>query len=149
MPCSLLGVNRRFGGTYRLHLQGRWRWRQYVSLKRRLTLNGLHGLIPQKMVLFITTTVRSSNPQTSPSVNKRPSFLIFKGDSKFPCCTLKVAGENRHHKTQTYGQYQYSCHEYQHFRRDCSWSMIHIKAIWRNIKLFVQVIICKRNFKRR
>jgi hypothetical protein len=23
MPCSLLEVNRRFGGTYRLHLQGR------------------------------------------------------------------------------------------------------------------------------
>jgi hypothetical protein len=38
-PCSPLSVNRRFGGTYRLHLQGRpW----------------LHGVISQKMVLFIT-----------------------------------------------------------------------------------------------
>jgi hypothetical protein len=26
------------------------------------TLNGLHGVISQKMVLFITTAVRTSNP---------------------------------------------------------------------------------------
>jgi hypothetical protein len=38
-PCSLLSVNRRFGGTYSLHLQG--------------ALNGLHGVIYQKMVLFM------------------------------------------------------------------------------------------------
>jgi hypothetical protein len=30
-----------------------WRWRRYVPPKRRLTLNGLHGVISQKMVLFI------------------------------------------------------------------------------------------------
>jgi hypothetical protein len=29
-----------------------WRWRRYVPPKRRLTLNGLHGGISQKMVLF-------------------------------------------------------------------------------------------------
>jgi hypothetical protein len=29
-----------------------WRWRRYVPSKRRLTLNGLHGVMPQKMVLF-------------------------------------------------------------------------------------------------
>jgi hypothetical protein len=68
-PCSPLKVNPRFGGTYRLHLQGRvchlllrwflaqlnfrpWRWRQYIPPKRRLTLNGLHGVISQEMVLF-------------------------------------------------------------------------------------------------
>jgi hypothetical protein len=68
-PCSPLSVNRRFGGTYRLHLQRLkiswarnqcesklqaewWRWRRYVPSKRRLTLNGLHGIISQKMVLF-------------------------------------------------------------------------------------------------
>jgi hypothetical protein len=28
-----------------------WRWRLYVSPKRRLTLNGLHGVISQKIVL--------------------------------------------------------------------------------------------------
>jgi hypothetical protein len=27
-PCSLLNCNRRFGGTYRLHLQGQRRWFQ-------------------------------------------------------------------------------------------------------------------------
>jgi hypothetical protein len=62
MPCSALSVNRRFGGTYRLHLQGRRnkfskipasnqvaRWRRYVP-KRRLTVNGLHGDISQEMI---------------------------------------------------------------------------------------------------
>jgi hypothetical protein len=39
-----------------------WRWRRYVPPKRRLTLNGLHGVISEKIVLFITTAVRTSNP---------------------------------------------------------------------------------------
>jgi hypothetical protein len=66
-PCSLLKVNRRFGGTYRLHLQGRKISRARNQSESRwqattLTLNGLHGVISQKMVLFITTAVRTSNP---------------------------------------------------------------------------------------
>jgi hypothetical protein len=87
-PYSPLSVKRRFWGTYRLHLQRRktklskklawkemesfhagfllslffqpWRWRRNVPPKRRLTLNGLHGVTSQKMVLFITTAVRTS-----------------------------------------------------------------------------------------
>jgi hypothetical protein len=36
-------------------LQGRpWRWRRCVSPKHRLTLNGLHGVISQRMTLFIS-----------------------------------------------------------------------------------------------
>jgi hypothetical protein len=75
-PCSPLNVNRRFGETNRLHLQGRknklnkkpaWkqvaRWRQYVPPKRRLKLNGPHGVISQKMVVMINTAVRTSNPR--------------------------------------------------------------------------------------
>jgi hypothetical protein len=79
--CSPFKVKRRFGGKYRLHHQGRkislarnqresssshllsrwflarlilrpWRWRRYVPPKLRLTLNGLYGVISQKMVLF-------------------------------------------------------------------------------------------------
>jgi hypothetical protein len=42
-----------------------WRWRRYVPPKRRLTLNGLQGDISQKMVLFITSAVRSSTPTLS------------------------------------------------------------------------------------
>jgi hypothetical protein len=30
--------------------------------KRRLTLNGLHGVISQKLIFFITTAVKTSNP---------------------------------------------------------------------------------------
>jgi hypothetical protein len=29
-----------------------------------LTFNGLHGVISQKIVLFITTAVRTSNPES-------------------------------------------------------------------------------------
>jgi hypothetical protein len=87
--CIPLKVNRRFGGTCHLHLHSwrisrernqcesrwqaelwflprrilrPWRWRRCVPLKRRLTFNGLHGILSQKIVSFITTTVRTSNP---------------------------------------------------------------------------------------
>jgi hypothetical protein len=39
-----------------------WRWRRYVPPKRQLLHNGLHGVISQKMILFITTAVKTSNP---------------------------------------------------------------------------------------
>jgi hypothetical protein len=78
-------VNRRFGGTRRLHLQGRkgrkqscllhalcwflpwltlrpWGRKRHVSPKRRLTFTGLHGVISQKIELFLTTAVRISGP---------------------------------------------------------------------------------------
>jgi hypothetical protein len=35
---------------------------RYVPPKCRLTVNGLHGVISQKIVLFITTAVRTSDP---------------------------------------------------------------------------------------
>jgi hypothetical protein len=41
-----------------------WRWRRYVPPKRRLTLNGLHGVISQKTIFFITTAVKTSDPMT-------------------------------------------------------------------------------------
>jgi hypothetical protein len=42
-------------------------WVEKISSERnqrasRLTLNGQHGVISQKMVLFITTAVRTSSP---------------------------------------------------------------------------------------
>jgi hypothetical protein len=75
--CSLLKVNRRFGGACRLHLQGRrirqaraclppaftlilaclilrnWKWRRHAPPKRRLTFNRLHGVISQKIELLL------------------------------------------------------------------------------------------------
>jgi hypothetical protein len=39
-----------------------WRWWQYIPSKRRLTFNGLHGIISQKIVLFIITAVGIPNP---------------------------------------------------------------------------------------
>jgi hypothetical protein len=76
-PCSPMKINRRFGGTCRLHRQGRrisqsvnhrallatwfltwhilrpWKWRGHVSLKRRLTLTDYRA--------FVTTAMRTSN----------------------------------------------------------------------------------------
>jgi hypothetical protein len=37
-----------------------WRERWYVSPKRRLTANELHGIVPHKIILFVTTAVRTS-----------------------------------------------------------------------------------------
>jgi hypothetical protein len=75
--CSPVSVNRRFGGTYRLHfrveeissprnqveelISSGWRWRLYVPPKPLLTFNGLHAVISQKMIPFITTAVKTSN----------------------------------------------------------------------------------------
>jgi hypothetical protein len=74
-PCRPLKVNRRFGGTYCLHIQGRRRncrtnqresrllilrpsrWERYFPPKRPLTFNRLHGVISQKIVFFISTAL--------------------------------------------------------------------------------------------
>jgi hypothetical protein len=69
VPCRSC-VNRRFGGTYRLHRPGRkicalvprsrnflpWRWRRYVPLKHRFTQD-LHGATSQKTAFFNTLIV--------------------------------------------------------------------------------------------
>jgi hypothetical protein len=38
-----------------------WRWRWYVPQKHWFTFNGLHGVISHKIVLLITSAVRTSN----------------------------------------------------------------------------------------
>jgi hypothetical protein len=53
-PCSALSGTRRFGGTYRLHLQGRRIVQQ--------TSEQAGGVISQKKILFKTTAVKTSNP---------------------------------------------------------------------------------------
>jgi hypothetical protein len=64
-PCRN-GVNRQFGGTYRLHLQGRREIirnsarEASVPPKRRLT-PFLHGAASQKTAFFIVTAVKTSN----------------------------------------------------------------------------------------
>jgi hypothetical protein len=55
-PCSPLKINRRVGGTCRLHLHGRTksqaRNQRQAGSKRRLTLNGLHSVLSQTTELF-------------------------------------------------------------------------------------------------
>jgi hypothetical protein len=48
--------------SYLVRLIQPWRCRRYVPPKCWLTFSGLHGIISQKIVLFIITAVRTSNP---------------------------------------------------------------------------------------
>jgi hypothetical protein len=59
-PCSPLLATCLLAGLLNLFLRP-LRWRRYVPPKRRLKLNELHGVIPQKTILFITTAVKSTN----------------------------------------------------------------------------------------
>jgi hypothetical protein len=97
--CSPLSVKRCFGRSYRLHLQGRKntrarnqhesRWKGAASTlvscslifstlkmernvppKRRLTLNRLHGVISQKMVLFKCTICFKTHGDTNPTCDR-------------------------------------------------------------------------------
>jgi hypothetical protein len=53
MPCSLIGVDRRFRGAYCLHHQGNG-WRQYAPLKCWSTPMRLHRATSQKTLNFIS-----------------------------------------------------------------------------------------------
>jgi hypothetical protein len=96
-PYSPLSVNRRFGGTYRLHLQGRRNKfskqpaskqlasRTYffdpedegdVPTKGLLTLNRLHGVISHKLIFFYLTYVRKKQHIHSPYLGLRAWRLI-------------------------------------------------------------------------
>jgi hypothetical protein len=91
--CRPFKFNRRFGGTCRLHFEGRRiskqvifgnqverkaklatsKWMRHVPPKRRLTYNGLHGVVYQKTELFITTAVGTSDPT---QVKKKVKFSL-------------------------------------------------------------------------
>jgi hypothetical protein len=75
-PYIPLIINRRFRGTYRIHLEHSllsascwflswfifrpWRWRQHVPPNRRLIFNELQDVISQKTELFTSAAVRTS-----------------------------------------------------------------------------------------
>jgi hypothetical protein len=84
-PCSSLKFNLSFGRICCFHFQNRrisqarnllvatllsprylarlirpWTWRRYVPPKRRLTLNGLHGAMSQKIVLLVLQFIADS-----------------------------------------------------------------------------------------
>jgi hypothetical protein len=68
--CSPLSVNWRF----LLSLCFRpWRWKRYVPPKRRLTLNGLRGVVSKKMVLF-NGRIRCGRKQGLLRVRKLSNF---------------------------------------------------------------------------
>jgi hypothetical protein len=125
-PCSLLSCNRRFGGTYRLHLQGRrissachllsrlvlarfilrtWRWRRYVPPNRRLQLNRLHGVTSQKMILFCHSTLHMAltatitvHIGTSTEYNDTLSVLCRKQETDRKVTCLCVLDNSDEHR---------------------------------------------------
>jgi hypothetical protein len=71
-----------------------WRWRRYVPPKRRLQLNRIHGVTSQKMILFITTAMKTSNPTFSfLSVTFRP-YTIWRNSQFISLISLSL-----HHNT--------------------------------------------------
>jgi hypothetical protein len=96
-PCSPLIVNRRFGGLYRFHLQGRkirqdtrallapyFRAGFFVGLffdhedggDISLRNPKLHGVTTQKIILFILTAVRTSEPTRTLQVPGTPVPIL-------------------------------------------------------------------------
>jgi hypothetical protein len=47
------------------------RKRRQVSPERRLNFNGLHGVISQKIEIFITTAVRTSDPTRKRAMGRK------------------------------------------------------------------------------
>jgi hypothetical protein len=90
-PCSPLKVNRRFGGTCRLHLQSRrisrtrnqresrWqaRWKRHVPPKRRLTFKQIHGVISQKIKLFNSSFSSFMEPDSSLLCTQNPTTGLY------------------------------------------------------------------------
>jgi hypothetical protein len=65
MPCSLLKISCHFGGTCFLHIQGGRVSQARSQMKYAATLNGIGGVVTQKIEFLITTAVRTSNPTPS------------------------------------------------------------------------------------
>jgi hypothetical protein len=65
-------------------LQPCW-WSWQLPLKRRLTFDGLHGVMSQKKRLSITTAVRSSNPTTK-GLPGAVSPFFSEGEGKLSEC---------------------------------------------------------------
>jgi hypothetical protein len=110
MPCTSVGVHRRFGGMYRFHLQVRiiaqeaaccmllawstlwsWRWRQNILAKHQWSTE-LHGFTTWKIILFtgICCTYRGSNSDST----ARSLVTILTELSRLLTLTKKRENEN-------------------------------------------------------
>jgi hypothetical protein len=63
-----------------------------------LTLNGLHGVIYQKMILFITTAVKISNPTFMDSSSVFKSRLLFVDAVNFDRIGFLMSSEQLMHE---------------------------------------------------
>jgi hypothetical protein len=99
-PCVPWKVNRRFGGRCRLHLRGRrlsqarnqrgkqssaLKWRRLVPPKCRLIFKRLHGVISQKIELFMEMTCSSETSVDIQRTTRRyiPEDRTLHGDDVF------------------------------------------------------------------
>jgi hypothetical protein len=84
-PCSLMKVNRRFGGTCRLYLQSSTLKMEAICSSETSTFNGPHCIVSQNIELFLTTAVRNSNPTKYVSVQL--GMLIILSVVSYRCAT--------------------------------------------------------------
>jgi hypothetical protein len=103
-----------------------WRWRQHVHPKRRLTFSRLHGVIFQKIKIFLTTAARTSDSTYSLSV-------LF--STKF-CTTLH---DNKRQWLELWSPYLCSF-------LSRSWYLFRFKQIWVTARL-MQVVLRRRSFE--
>jgi hypothetical protein len=88
-PCRCGRLNRRFGGLYRLHLQGR-KIRERRTSVSRFNRPHLHGATPKKTAFFIVTAVKTSNP-TYLTLNRVNECLpLFSTVSQVPTHKYKM-----------------------------------------------------------
>jgi hypothetical protein len=83
---SVYTVRRLSKGVSRLRFLTvrRSRWRPYVSAERRLTFNGLHGIVSQKTAFFIITVVRTSKKTKLHGLSPRKNYT----DRAIAACRL-------------------------------------------------------------
>jgi hypothetical protein len=95
-----------------------WAWRRHVPPKRRLTFNGLHGVISQKIVLFIATGVTTSNPTTlsviSETCNIGEEWALPTSDIKqsYPCNRPRGHVELPAFSRQSTHKWRWGCQPY-------------------------------------
>jgi hypothetical protein len=75
-----------------------WRWRRYVPPKRRLKLNGLHGVISQKMILFKNALISRKNHryilQSFRKIHLIPGYFTFLVDCRKICNRIIYASSD-------------------------------------------------------
>jgi hypothetical protein len=100
-----------------------WRWRRHFLPKCRLMFNGLHSVIYQKIEIFVTIAVRTSNPLND---------LPHNGGNR---CSTSVERDNASYRHLLKGWHSCNNTLRLQFRR-CSESQLGHWPLWQVIQFF-------------